>query len=296
MEIGFIGQGYVGKNYADDFEKRGYRVVRYSLEEPYRANKEKIRSCEVVFIAVPTPTKPTGFDAGTVKEVLSLVGKKKIAVIKSTLVPGLTARFQREFPSITILFSPEFLSVKTAAHDAAHPFLNIIGLPKKTETHYKAARKVHSILPRAGKKLTCNSIDAELFKYAHNGNGFSQVLFYNMIYDLATALGADWNVIIEAAKANPFMSTKYANPFHKNGRGAGGFCFIKDFAALRMAYEDHVGNDVNGIRLLRALEAKNIDLLTSTGKDLDILKSVHGDVAPVLPTKPIVKISSRRKN
>ncbi len=30
MKIGFIGQGWIGKNYADDFEHRGYRVVRYS--------------------------------------------------------------------------------------------------------------------------------------------------------------------------------------------------------------------------------------------------------------------------
>ena len=62
IKIGFIGQGYVGKNYADDFERRGYKVVRYALEEPYRKNKEQIRDCDLVFIAVPTPTTPKGFD------------------------------------------------------------------------------------------------------------------------------------------------------------------------------------------------------------------------------------------
>ena len=41
--VGFIGQGYIGKNYADDFERRGYEVVRYSLEEPHLNNKEKIK-------------------------------------------------------------------------------------------------------------------------------------------------------------------------------------------------------------------------------------------------------------
>ena len=41
-KIGFIGQGWIGKNYSDDFEKRGYEIVRYSLEEPYVKNKEKI--------------------------------------------------------------------------------------------------------------------------------------------------------------------------------------------------------------------------------------------------------------
>ena len=35
MIIGFIGQGWIGKNYADDFEKRGFDVVRYSKEKKY---------------------------------------------------------------------------------------------------------------------------------------------------------------------------------------------------------------------------------------------------------------------
>ena len=41
-KIGFIGQGWIGKNYADDFERRGLEVVRYALEEPYVKNKDKI--------------------------------------------------------------------------------------------------------------------------------------------------------------------------------------------------------------------------------------------------------------
>ena len=58
--IGFIGQGWIGKNYANDFEARGYATVRYALEEPYKANEDKIKDCDIVFIAVPTPSTPTG--------------------------------------------------------------------------------------------------------------------------------------------------------------------------------------------------------------------------------------------
>ena len=39
--IGFCGQGWIGKNYADDFERRGYYVVRYSLEKQYIKNKKE---------------------------------------------------------------------------------------------------------------------------------------------------------------------------------------------------------------------------------------------------------------
>ena len=66
MNIGFVGQGWIGKHYADNFEARGYMVVRYALEEPYVKNKEKIKECGIVFIAVPTPTSPKGFDASIV--------------------------------------------------------------------------------------------------------------------------------------------------------------------------------------------------------------------------------------
>jgi len=120
--IGFIGQGWIGRNYANDFEARGYEVVRYSLEEPHINNKDLIKDCDVVFIAVPTPTTPQSFDGHIVEEALMLVGKGKTAVIKSTILPGTTKKFQETYPEIIIMYMPEFLSEATAAYDAAHPF------------------------------------------------------------------------------------------------------------------------------------------------------------------------------
>ena len=82
IKIGFIGQGWIGRHYADEFESRLYSTVRYSLEEPYIANKDLIKNCEVVFIAVPTPTTEEGFDESIVRDALTLVGEGKTAVIK----------------------------------------------------------------------------------------------------------------------------------------------------------------------------------------------------------------------
>ena len=83
--IGFVGQGWLGKHYADLFEVMGYNIVRYAKEEPYIANKEKIAECDIVFICVPTPSTKDGFDDSIVHEAVKLVGKGKIAVIKSTV-------------------------------------------------------------------------------------------------------------------------------------------------------------------------------------------------------------------
>ena len=273
-KIGFIGQGYVGKNYADDFEARGYDVVRYAKEKPYNKNKEAIKHCEVIFVAVPTPTTPKGYDASIIRKVLPLTGVGKTVVLKSTIFPGLTERIQAEFPDRIIINSPEFLSETTASHDASHPFVNIVGIAKETSKHNKAAKLVHSILPKAPANFTMKSIEAEIIKYSHNCSGYTQIIFFNLMYDLSQKMGANWKTIEEAIKVDPFIPTRYASPIHKSGRGAGGHCFIKDFAALREVYEKMVA-DQSGVSVLHSMEKKNIELLYSSGKDVKILEGVY---------------------
>jgi UDPglucose 6-dehydrogenase len=274
--IGFIGQGFIGKNYADDFEQRGYEVVRYSLEEPYKVNKGKIEECDMVFIAVPTPTTPTGFDDSIVRESLSLVGKGKIGVVKSTILPGTTKSFQSQYPDSIVFYSPEFLSEATAAQDAAHPFSNIVGMAIDDDSHRIAAQEIHSVLPVAPFTLTCDSTEAEIIKYAHNGSGYIEIIFFNLMYELAQKSGANWASIEKALQADPFIASRYAKPVHKTGRGAGGHCFIKDFSALRGLYETAVRDPI-GEEVFEAVEKKNIALLKESGKDLDLLRGVYGE-------------------
>jgi UDPglucose 6-dehydrogenase len=273
--IGFVGQGYVGGSYANNFEKRGYSVVRYSLEPKYVHNKEAISACDIVFVCVPTPTTPKGFDASIVEAGLKLVGKGKTAVIKSTLLPGTTSRLQKKFKSIIVLCSPEFLSVATAQEDADAPFSNIIGIPVADKKHRAAAEAVHQILPNAPFVHICTSEEAEIIKYAHNMSGYTQVLTFNALYDLAQKVGADWEPIYQAVLADPMIPNRYSNPVHKSGRGAGGGCFIKDFAAFAKLYREMVGKK-EGIEFLKAAEKKNIMLLVGTDKDIDLLEGVYG--------------------
>jgi len=275
-QIGFIGQGYIGKNYADDFEKRGFSTVRYALEEPYRNNKGDISECDIVFVAVPTPTTPKGFDDSIVREAIGLTGAGKIVIVKSTILPGTTKSFQAQYPDRIIFYSPEFLSEATAAHDATHPFSNILGTAADDVAHKTAAEQVHAILPSSPFSLTCDSTEAELIKYAHNGSGFVEVIFFNLMYELAQEFGANWEPIQKAMQADPYIANRYAKPVHKTGRGAGGHCFIKDFAALRELYGRTVGDAV-GMNAFEAIEKKNISLLKGSGKDADLLRGVYGD-------------------
>lgn len=278
-KIGFIGQGWIGKNYADDFEKRGYKIVRYSLEKPYVDNKEKIRDCDIVFIAVPTPTTPAGFNSSILRRAIKLVGEGKIAVIKSTMLPGTTESIQEENPNLYVMHSPEFLTESTAAYDAANPTRNIIGLSRLggTSDDYKEkAREVLEVLPYAPYKIICSSREAELIKYGGNCWFYFKVIFINMLYDLVKKNNCQWENIQDAMAADPRIGRTHLNPIHQGGRGAGGHCFIKDFAAFSNYYKEYIGDEA-GLKVLESLKNKNVDLLVGSNKDLDLLAGVYGE-------------------
>lgn len=281
MKIGCIGQGWIGKNYANDFEARGYEVVRYSLEEPYVANKEEIANCDIVFIAVPTPTTQRGFDDSYVSAVLPLVGKGKTAVIKSTIIPGTTEKLQGLFPDVFVMHSPEFLVEATAAYDASHPNRNIVGIPKMNEVYRRKAEEVLRVLPRAPYAKVMAARDAEFVKYAGNCFLLTKVMFMNLLYDAVASTGSDWSSVREALVHDPRIGSSHTEPVHKTGRGAGGHCFIKDFEAFRELYRKNV-SDVRGESLLAALKEKNIDLLVNSDKDATLLEEVYGDVSSYL--------------
>ncbi len=278
MRIGFIGQGWIGRHYADDFENRGYDVVRYALETEFAHNKEAVGTCDIVFIAVPTPTTEKGFDDSIVRAVIKNVGKGKIAVIKSTIIPGTTESIQIDNPDVFVLHSPEFLVEATAAYDAAHPNRNIVGIPCDTPEYTEKAKSVLSVLPEAPYSTIMSARDAEFVKYAGNNYLFTKVMYMNMLYDLVASLGGDWNKIKDALVHDPRIGASHMEPVHKGGRGAGGHCFIKDFEAYRRMYDELV-RDEYGSAFFKAAAELNIKLLTQSGKDLDLLEGVYGDLS-----------------
>ena len=95
------------------------------------------------------------------------------------------------------------------------------------------------------------------------------------MYDLAKKLGVDWKPIEDAILHDPMVCNRYVKPVHQSGRGAGGHCFIKDFAALSKFYEKTT-KDKKGSDVFKAQEKKNKDLLIKSKKDIDLLKGVYG--------------------
>jgi len=274
LKLGFIGQGWIGKNYADYYEEKGFEIVRYALEKKYKKNSHKIKDCAIVFIAVPTSTTKRSFDDSTLETVLTKVADGRIAVIKSTVLPGTTEKMQQLYPDKIIIHAPEFLTEKTAEYDTKYPKRNIIGYAD--ERGEAAAREVMKIFPPAPYKAILPAKEAELIKYAGNCWFYLKVVYINMLYDLAQQLGIDYESIREALSYDTRIGHTHLEPIHKSGRGAGGHCFIKDFAAFSKFYAQQLPQDSAGRAVLGRLEKKNIELLKSTDKDLDLLKGVYG--------------------
>ena len=136
------------------------------------------------------------------------------------------------------------------------------------------------ILPRAPHENICTAEEAELVKYAGNTFLYLKVVYMNMLYDFAQTIGSNWETVVENITADPRIGTSHMHPVHTSGhakipgRGAGGHCFIKDFAAFADLYRKTV-SDAVGHELFAAIERKNIDLLHTSGKDLDLLKEVY---------------------
>jgi UDPglucose 6-dehydrogenase len=278
--IGFIGQGFIGKHMADDYEARGYETVRYSLEEPYIHNEAALQDCSIVFVAVPTPTTPQGFDSSIVRSALGSVPAGAVAVIKSTIVPGTTAALQQSYPDITVMHSPEFLREKTAAEDTAHPERNIIGITDDSPELRAKAEQILETLPDAPYSHITLSVNAECVKYIGNTYLYAKLLFMNLAYDYTLAAGADWDTVRTAVSQDSRIGASHTQPVNDGGRGAGGHCFIKDFETFLETFTAFDA-DEQSVAVLKAMRAKNNQLLTDSEKDMDLLRGVYGDNIPI---------------
>lgn len=300
--IGFVGQGWIGRNMADSYESRDYQVIRYGLESEYVNNRSRIADCDIVFIAVPTPTTPDGFDYSAVQSALGIVGQGKTAIIRSTLIPGTTDSLSADFDNLFVIHSPEFLREVSARYDIDNPDRNIIGIPTKhfqDKQWVSKAQAVMDIMPEAPNlatyKLICTSTEAEFIKHGGNEFLYLKTVFMNILYDAASSMGGSWEVISKAMTADPRIGTSHMSPVHqyghmdkRTGRGAGGHCFPKDWASFCLFYESVCPDDSEGIAFLRAVEAKNISLLLNSDKDFDILSKIYGNLTRKQPRSEVM--------
>ena len=233
-KIGIVGVGYVGGAVQHWFEKLYRRPVKLFLYDRYKeigSFQEVSDHAQTVFVCVPTPYRERGggYDGSAIDETLRSLKKPKVVVIKSTVLPGSTERFQKKFPRHKILFNPEFLVAKTANDDFVNPHRQIVGYTRKSQL---AADQVLKLLPRAPFTRVMPATEAETVKYFGNAFLALKVIFANQMYDLCERLGIDYDLVREAAGADPRIGQSHMEIFHDGYRGYGGACLPKDTKAL----------------------------------------------------------------
>lgn len=230
-KVGIVGVGMVGGALRRYFEKRGDIELFLYDKGKKLGSPGEVNKAEVIFITVPTPfdEKRNYFDDSYVREAISNIKGPKVIVIKSTVLPGTTEKFQKEYPENKFLFNPEFLTESTPDQDFSYPDRQIIGYTKQS---YSIARDILHILPLAPFERILPATEAEMVKYFGNTWLATKVVFANQIYDLCQKLGIDYNHIVEAAVADKRIGRTHFTVWHQGKRGYAGKCLPKDMKAF----------------------------------------------------------------
>lgn len=206
----------------------------------------KIKSADIIFVAVNTPTKTYGVGAGRaadlryIESVARTIAQHatgpKIIVEKST-IPVKTADTIRTILSSNgtglqaqVLSNPEFLAEGTAVADLINPDRVLIG-GERTPEGDKAVETLVSVYARwvpRERIITTNLWSSELSKLVANAFLAQRISSINSISALCEATGADVDEVANAIGKDSRIGPK----FLKSSVGFGGSCFQKDILNL----------------------------------------------------------------
>lgn len=261
--IGIMGTGMVGGALERYYLEKGVQPFVYDKYKQ-RGSLEEVNKGEVIYICVPTPFDEAkgGFDLSFVEDALRNLTGQKIAVIKSTVIPGTTERFQTLYPQHKLLFNPEFLTQSTADQDMKFPDRQIMGYTRQS---YPVALDVLQMLPLAPFERVVPATAAEMVKYFGNTWFSTKVTFANQMYDLCQRIGADYNEVMECVAPDRRIGRSHLDVMHGGYRGYGGACLPKDTRAL-IQYGTQMGVD---LKLLKVVEEINNALRDSQRLERD---------------------------
>ena len=258
MNIGIIGQGFVGtavyEGLKQHFEIETYDIAKTSTCKSLADLSEK---SDVVFVCLPTPMKKDGSCHIDIVEStllgLDVINECKTIVVKSTIPPGTTEKWNSLFANIQIVFNPEFLTEANSVEDFKNQNRIIIGGPRPATT------KVKRVFAKAFPKvpiIKTGSTTAEMVKYFLNCFLATKVSFANEMYEICNYLKIDYDKVIEYAIYDERLGKSHLNvPGPDGDFGYGGHCFPKDVKAL-ISVAMELDSNVDPI-MLKATNKKN---------------------------------------
>src|SRR3989344_4894434 len=292
LRVGIIGLGMVGdpiRRWFGELKgyKRGKDLFCFDTDKK-KGFSDDINKADVIFIAVPTPSpKGGGANLSILYSAIKTVKDGKIVVIKSTVPPGTSEELQRKYPKKKFIFSPEFLTESQVWLDFSRPDRQILG---PTEKARDVVKEVQMLLPLAPfsrpwssdySKKEVTATEAELAKYASNVFGYIKVIYGNMIADICSSFGAEYENVREMISADPRIGPAWLNVNHGNYCGAGGFCFPKDMNAL-IKFIEKIPSLKPASAVLNAVRTYNRGLLKRQGLSEEMVSRHDREVAKVL--------------
>ena len=261
--------------------------------------EEKIKTADMVFISVNTPTKKRGIGAGQASDLkwveacarqVSLNAKGHTIVVEKSTLPVRTAEViksilqsvqesninMEEAPTFDVLSNPEFLAEGTAIQDLLHPDRILIG--GENEIAINSLKKIYQQWVPQSKILITNIWSSELAKLTANAFLAQRISSINSIGALCEATGADVREVSRAIGTDSRIGSKFLD----SGPGFGGSCFKKDILNLvylsRYFGLDQVADFWEGVVKLNDWHQHRISSLivkklfgTVTGKKICIL-------------------------
>lgn len=231
FDVGIIGNGFVGEAQAFAFSPTS-NVKIYDID-PKKSTHDlnEVHQCDFVFICVPTPMYENGSqDQSYINDVLERSTEKPIYILKSTVIPGTTNQLIKKYRSKKIVFSPEFLTERTAKLDMLTQSRIIIGGEKKLTS---LVRKLFSNRFMNKNIIETDAITSELIKYMNNTFLATKVSIMNEFKLLSQKIGANWNDAINGFAADGRIGDSHLHVPGPDGKlGYGGTCFPKDVNAF----------------------------------------------------------------
>lgn len=242
MKIGIIGRGFVGGAVQFGFSANTGcdAEVKVFDKNPNRSQNtldKVVNDSDFIFLSVPTPANLDGsVNLDVVDEALSSVNdiitnKDNIILLRSTMTPGSTAKFQEKYPKLRLVFNPEFLTERSANFDFINQSRYILG--GKPEHTTKVAEMYRWRFGKSISVIETDTATAELIKYMNNCFFATKVSFMNEMKLVSDTCGADWDTAVDGFIRDGRIGHSHLNvPGHDGKLGFGGVCFPKDVLAM----------------------------------------------------------------
>jgi nucleotide sugar dehydrogenase len=228
MNIIIAGYGFVGKAVGNALKNQTVYVV-----DP-KYGEQKITDfpyAEGVIICVGTPSTDIGdCDVSQIYAVMNDVPVHLPVLIKCTVRPDYLEKLLKDFPNHSICYSPEFLRAATANEDFLNQTYMVIG-GDDPEGMWQTL--FQESLPNLNIVFNTSIIEASMIKYATNCFLSVKVAFFNQLYDMCQANGAEYDLVRQVLTHDDRIGNSHMMvPGPDGSRGFGGACFPKDTKAF----------------------------------------------------------------